>query len=372
MPPDHGGRSNEDEGVRPVRPQLSQQYPQQLIPPAHPGTSRRPLQHCELVTEGGFSSVSAWRVFSAEPSVRASIASISSMPERGDPYGERQDRLCGMGFGEAQLDFLHDLEVGCHNIVATRNVRLAAIHAFFRYCAAEHPDRMPAGVGRAIQAQSLGSSCYLEFAEIQAVLAAIDRATSSGRRDYALLVTMFNAGARVQEIVALRVANLRLEAPPHLRLLGKGRKERICPLWSQTAELLRALLLERGGQPRPDQSLFVNHRGEPLTRFGVRYIPAKYCAQARETTPTLATKRLHPHSMRHSTAVHLLRSGVDIVTISQWLGHASVTTTNRYATVDLEMKRKAIESARRPMNATDAGVARWRSDASILQWLEAL
>jgi integrase/recombinase XerD len=156
-----------------------------------------------------------------------------------------------------------------------------------------------------------------------------------------------------------------------LIVFSKGRKERICPLWSQTAELLRALLAERSSQPRADQPLFVNHRGGPLTRFGVRYILSKYCTRAREAMPTLATKRLHPHSMRHSTAVHLLRSGVDIVTISQWLGHASLTTTNRYATVDLEMKRKAIEHAR-PPNDTAPGLALWRTDASILTWLEAL
>jgi integrase/recombinase XerD len=273
------------------------------------------------------------------------------------------------------LDFLHDLEVERHNIAATRNVRLAAIHAFFRYCAAEHPQRIehcqrvlavPFKRARSRPVE------YLEFAEIQAVLAAIDRSTTNGRRDYALLASMFNTGARVQEIVALRVSDLRLESPPHLRLFGKGRKERICPLWSQTADLLRALLAERGtNQTRADQPLFVNHHGEPLTRFGVRYILAKYCAEAREAMPTLATKRLHPHSMRHSTAVHLLRSGVDIVTISQWLGHASVTTTNRYATVDLEMKRKAIEQAR-PIDETAAGIALWRSDTSILTWLEAL
>ena len=271
------------------------------------------------------------------------------------------------------LDFLHDLEVERHNMAATRNVRLAAIHAFFRYCAAEHPERVEhcqrilAVPFKRTRSRPVE---YLEFAEIQAVLAAIDRSTTDGRRDYALLASMFNTGARVQEIVALRVADLRLESPPHLRLFGKGRKERICPLWSQTADLLRALLAERI-QPRADQPLFVNHRAGPLTRFGVRYILAKYCTRGREAMPTLATKRLHPHSMRHSTAVHLLRSGVDIVTISQWLGHASVTTTNRYATVDLEMKRKAIEQAR-PIDHTTTGLALWRSDASILTWLEAL
>jgi integrase/recombinase XerD len=190
------------------------------------------------------------------------------------------------------------------------------------------------------------------------------------RRDYALLASMFNTGARVQEIVALRVADPRVELPPHLRLFGKGREERICPLWSQTADLLRALLAERS-QPRANEPLFLNHRAGPLTRFGVRYILAKYCTQARQAMPTLATKRLQPHSMRHNTAVHLLRSGVDIVTISQWLGHASVTTTNRYATVDLEVKRKAIEQVR-PIDHTTTGLVLWRSDASILTWLEAL
>jgi integrase/recombinase XerD len=272
------------------------------------------------------------------------------------------------------LDFLHDLEVGRHNIVATRNVRLAAIHAFFRYCAAEQPDRVEHC--QRVMAVPFKRSrsrpvAYLEFAEIQAVLAVIDRGTPGGRRDYALLASMFNTGARVQEIVAISVADLRLESPSHPRLFGKGRKERICPLWPQTAELLRALLAERSTQARADQPLFVNHRGERLTRFGVRYILAKYCTQAREAMPTLTTKRLHPHSMRHSTAVHLLRSGVDIVTIGQWLGHSSVTTTDRYATVDIEMKRKAIEQAR-PVNSDAVGIALWRTDTSILKWLESL
>jgi integrase/recombinase XerD len=272
------------------------------------------------------------------------------------------------------LDFLHDLEVERHNIAATRNVRLAAIHAFFRYCASEHPERVEQCQRvLAVPFKRTRSRAveYLEFPEIQAVLAAIDRSTVGGRRDYALLVTMFNTGARVQEIVTLRVADLRLAPPPHLRLFGKGRKERLCPLWPQTVKLLRALLAERHSPPQSDQPLFLNHRRAPLSRFGVRYILAKYCTQAREAMPTLAAKRPHPHSMRHSTAVHLLRSGVDMVTISQWLGHTTVTTTNRYATVDLELKRKAIESAR-PIDHATSELAAWRTDASILTWLEGL
>jgi integrase/recombinase XerD len=200
------------------------------------------------------------------------------------------------------LEFLHHLEAKRGNIAATRNVRLAAIHAFFRYFATEHPERInhcqrvlavpfKRARSRAVE--------YLDFPEIQAVLAAIDRTTFGGRRDYALLVTMFNTGARVQEIVTLRVVDLRLASPPHLRLFGKGRKERLCPLWPQTVELLRAFLAERHSPPQGDQPLFLNHRRGPLSRFGVRYILAKYCTQAREAMPTLAAKRLHPHSMRH-------------------------------------------------------------------------
>jgi site-specific recombinase XerD len=273
----------------------------------------------------------------------------------------------------AVIDYLHHLEVDRKNTAATRNVRLAAIHAFFHYCATAHPERLEhcqrvlAVPFKRAQSRTVE---YLEYEEIQAVLATIDRTTPDGRRDYALLATMFNTGTRVQEVVTLRACDLHLEVHPHVRLFGKGRKERLCPLWPQTAELLRALLEERGGDPRSSAPVFPNHRGARLTRFGVRYILRKYCTRAATGIPTLAAKRLHPHSMRHSSAVHLLQSGVDLSTISQWLGHASVTTTNRYATVDLDMKRKAIAQAQ-PMGSATA-LAPWRTEASILEWLEAL
>jgi integrase/recombinase XerD len=272
------------------------------------------------------------------------------------------------------LAFLEHLETNRHNLVATRNVRLAAIHAFFRYCATADPTQVEhCQRVLAIPFKRTGSRPiqYFEYDEIQAVLASVDRTTSDGRRDYALLATMFNTGARVQEIVTLFIRDLQLEALPQVRLYGKGRKERWCPLWPQTAEILRAWLREPGRDVSPDRPLFCNHRGERLTRFGVRYLLQKYCTRAKVTKPSLGRKRLHPHSMRHSSAVHLLRSGVEITTISQWLGHASVTTTNLYATVDLEMKRKAIEQAR-PTDFGSVGPASWRTDASILDWLEGL
>lgn len=275
---------------------------------------------------------------------------------------------------QAVIDFLHHLEADRHNSAATRNVRLAAIHAFFRYGATAHPERLePCQRVLAVPFKRVRSRTveYFEYHEIQAVLASVDRTTADGRRDYALLATMFNTGARVQEIVTLDVRDLQLATLPQVRLYGKGRKERVCPLWPQTTEILRALLAERGHEVPPDHPLFRNHRGARLTRFGVRYLLRKYCTRAQAATPTLVAKRLHPHSMRHSTAVHLLRAGVDITTISHWLGHASVTTTNRYATVDLEMKRNAIEQAR-PTDFGTSGPALWRTDASILEWLEGL
>lgn len=274
---------------------------------------------------------------------------------------------------EHVMAFLDHLEVERGNSATTRNVRLAAIHSFFRYLAGQHPDRLD-HCQRVLavpfkRARSRPIE-YFEYEEIQAVLAEVDRAQIDGRRDYALLATLFNTGARVQEIVNARPCDLQLIRPFHIRVLGKGRKERLCPLWSHTADLLRELLTERGDDPASREPLFRNHRGEPLTRFGVRYILAKYCESALCSTPTLKGKRLHPHSMRHSTAIYLLKAGVDLVTISHWLGHNSIETTNRYASVDLEMKRAAIAKIQ-PI-AAEAPIAVWRSDASILAWLEAL
>lgn len=271
------------------------------------------------------------------------------------------------------IAFLQHLEDERRNTAATRNVRLAAIHAFFRYLAGRHPDRLDHCqwiLGVPFKRTRSTAVEYLEYNEIQAVLTAVDRTKVDGRRDYALLATMFNTGARVQEIIDLRPCDLQLVKPHHARLVGKGRKERLCPLWPQTAQLLSALLTECNLNPHSRESLFRNHRGQPLTRFGVRYILAKYCDKARGSAPTLEGKRLHPHSMRHSTAIHLLKSGVDLSTISHWLGHASINTTNRYATVDLEMKRDAISRAA-PID-TPPPVALWRSDLSILTWLESL
>jgi site-specific recombinase XerD len=268
------------------------------------------------------------------------------------------------------LAFLDNLELARGNGPITRNSRLAAIHAFARYAAAgdpEHLERCQRLLAIPFKRAPKRAVEYLEADEVAAILAAPDRSTCDGRRDFALLLTMFNTGARVQEIVDIRIVDLQLVRPQQVLLHGKGRKERICPLWPQTAEVLAALI-EEGGSRKP---LFCNQRGQALTRFGARYLLAKYVARAKSEAPSLKSKRIHPHTMRHTTAVHLLQAGVDLVTISHWLGHASVETTNRYAAIDMEMKRTALAKVG-TISQLDAGVSNWRNDKSILDWLESL
>jgi integrase/recombinase XerD len=198
-------------------------------------------------------------------------------------------------------------------------------------------------IRRRAPAQSTAPIEYLEKTEIEVLLAGISRATPCGQRDYAMFSLMFNTGARVQEILNLRVRDVRLEPPHQVRLLGKGNKVRICPIWPRTARLLKDLIQSRGAPENlADQPVFLNSRGLAMTRFGVRYLLQKYVAAGVKEAPTLADKRIHPHSIRHTTAVFLLKAGVDFATISQWLGHASLNTTMRYARADIELKRQAL------------------------------
>jgi len=275
---------------------------------------------------------------------------------------------------DSVLAFLDHLEQSRGNSAVTRNARLAAVHAFAHFVATQSPEhlelcqRLLAVPFKRARTRTVE---YLEAAEFQAMLKAADQRTTEGRRDHALLLTLFNTGARVQELLDLRPRDLQLQRPCQVRLQGKGRKERICPLWPQTAEALRRLLVETRLEDASAEPIFHNRRGGPLTRFGVRYLIRKYADQASATEPSLARKRVHPHTLRHTTAVHLLQAGVDLVSISHWLGHASVETTNRYAEVDLETKRAAIAKAG-PVGTIDPAIARWSKDASILDWLAAL
>ena len=275
----------------------------------------------------------------------------------------------------AVLSFLDYLEEERHNGVPTRNVRLAAIHAFFSYVGSRYPERShEVQPILAIPVKRCGFQKpidYLEDEELAALFSSVDRNHPKGRRDHTLLSFMFNTGARVQEVLDVRPCDLQLSRPSQVRLKGKGKKERICPLWQQTAGLLKELLSERGLELHSHEKLFVNCRGEPLSRFGVRYVLATYIEAAQKSCPSLGRKRIHPHSMRHSTAISLLRSGVDLYSISQWLGHASMNTTGRYATLDLQMKRRVLSRAK-PKGSLSYSQTKWRRDQNILEWLESL
>ena len=249
---------------------------------------------------------------------------------------------------ERVAKFLAFLESDRDNSIATRNARLGAIHVFARFIAAHRPEYLGSLqriIGMPFKRGAREAPIeYLERGEMDALLRSIDRSTRLGRRDYALFALMFNTGARVQEILDLRVRDVRLDAPSQVRLLGKGNKTRVCPLWPVIARLLRGIMAEGVASPEDPASrlLFTNARGRPLTRYGVRYLLRRYLKKAARLAPTLRDKRLHPHSLRHSTAVALLKAGVDFATISQWLGHAGLNTTMRYARADIELKRQAL------------------------------
>ncbi len=197
-----------------------------------------------------------------------------------------------------------------------------------------------------------------------------DRHHSQGRRDYAMLLFLYNTGARASEAAAVTVGDLTLDASLSVRLLGKGRKTRICPLWSHTADVLRDILATRIAGPK-DVPVFLNVRGQPLTRYGIHTLVARTVKKAATTTPSLKKKRISPHTMRHSTAVHLLQAGVDINTIRAWLGHVSLETTNRYAEIDLEMKAAALDACtvQHPAGQHEQRTPIWRKDTRIMEFL---
>lgn len=274
--------------------------------------------------------------------------------------------------------FLAFLEVERKNGIVTRNARLAGLHTFARFLLAENPECMLAlqqvlGIPFKRGARAAPIE-YLDKAEIEALLAGVDRKTSAGRRDYAMFSLMFNTGARVQEILDLRVRDVRVESPCQVRLVGKGSKVRLCPIWPQTARLLDGLIRMRhdSTETMDDRPVFLNAHGVAMTRFGVRYLLQKYVAVAATAAPTLTCKRIHPHCLRHSTAIHLLKAGVDFATISQWLGHTSLNTTMRYARADIDLKRQALAQVFPEVLAPPKGGAFIFRDDGLSGWLRRL
>lgn len=271
--------------------------------------------------------------------------------------------------------FLDYLEAERGNGVRTRNARLAALHTFARHLGARHPEQLGL-VQRILDIPFKRGAVevpidYPESDDIRKMMSHIDRRSPAGQRDYALFALMFNTGARVQEVLNLRVRDLRLDPPEQVRLHGKGEKTRLCPLWPRTAQLLRDLIATQipSGPDLATAIVFRNRNGGALTRFGVRYLLRKYLPDYRSATQG---RRIHPHALRHATAVHLLKSGVEFATISQLLGHASITTTMRYARADLDLKRQALSQVfPDSLGVPAAGRVRWHG-AEIVRWLRRL
>lgn len=269
--------------------------------------------------------------------------------------------------------FLGELEEKRRCVIATRNQRLAAIHALARFIGSHAPELVEwCGQVRSVPFKKAPRTLvtYLEKAEMDALLATPDTTTAQGRRDHALLLFLYNAGTRADETAQVRIGDLTLPQVPDRDLAsvlirGKGNKPRRCPLWAQTVRELAVLVQARD----PSEHVFLNRCGRPVTRFGIHTLVERSVARALKAVPSLAAKRVSPHTIRHTTATHLLRSGVDINTIRAWLGHVSLTTTNVYAEVDLEMKAKALancqiddEKPKKP----------WREDKGLLAFLKTL
>ncbi|MBN1999360.1 tyrosine-type recombinase/integrase [candidate division KSB1 bacterium] len=272
-------------------------------------------------------------------------------------------------------EFLIWLETQRGCTVSTRNQRLAAIHSFFRYLQLEEPGHlfmcqqilaipMKRTARRAIH--------YLTLDAIKTILKAPDTTCLMGRRDLVLLSLMYDTGARVQEVADLTVADVRLENPPTIKLTGKGNRSRLVPLMTPTAKLLDQYLSEHDLKHPQYGSchVFQNRSDAKLTRAGITYILSKYVEAARVLHPELIPKKISPHCFRHSKAMHLLQSGVNLIYIRDFLGHVTIKTTEMYARADSRMKRKALENAHQITSPSKMPV--WQQNHSLLKWLKEL
>lgn len=267
-------------------------------------------------------------------------------------------------------DFLTHLENERGNSVRTRNTRLAAIHSFYRYAALAHPEH--AGLIQRVLAIpskrcDRADISFLSLEEVDALLATPDRSSWIGRRDHALLLVAMQTGLRVSELTGLTCGAVELDtAPPYVRSHGKGRKNRATPLTSQAVAVLRVWLQERGGEQ--EAALFPSRRGGRLSRDAVEFLLTKYGTAAKERCPSLSSKKVTAHMLRHTAAMLLLHAGVETSAIALWLGHESVKTTQIYLHADLALKQRALE--RTAPAHTKPG--RYRAPDTLLAFLDAM
>ena len=272
------------------------------------------------------------------------------------------------------IDFLKHLEKDRGNSIQTRNHRLIVIKCLFEYISLREPlllghcskiATIPLKRGAA-----LPEIKYLSKDEIEAIINATDRRTLLGRRDHMLLLFMYNTGARVTEVINAKISKLSLHTSCLVELLGKGNKWRTCPIWGNIANMLQEYIKEQGSDARNNDYLFFNRSGQPISRSGIAYIIRKHAIKAAANMPSLRKRKVTPHTLRHTTAMHLLQSGVEINVIKSWLGHKSIATTNHYIEIDLEMKTQALKKCE--LEHSPKSIARWHKKPGLLDWLESL
>jgi site-specific recombinase XerD len=272
---------------------------------------------------------------------------------------------------DAVVAFLDHSEARRGNCPATRNCRLAAIRSFAQHLL-RHDVTRANQYGRILaisrKRKAVRPATYLEPESARAIIAAVDLRMAQGVRDRALLLFLYNTGARVSEALAIRPRDLRLGRPRQVRLQGKGNKERICPLWPETAAALRPMVTATSA----DEPIFRNACGPPLTRDGVAYLIDKYVSRAAKTLPALRRAHVTPHAFRHGCGVALLQAGVDLTVIRDYLGHASVATTSRYLTTNLKMKRDVLDAFWKRAGLQKRSHPRWRPSPKLLAFLESL
>lgn len=285
------------------------------------------------------------------------------------------DKLALEAISEALiLDFLDYLQKERNNSPKTRNQRLAAIKTFFRFAARQDPTLC--AVCERVCTISAKKSEYkiiqpLENNEVKEILSQVDSNTLNGARDRVILALLYNTGARVQEIIDLKISDLNMQNPMQVILTGKGKKQRIVPLYSQTIEAIQHYLNLRKNAGIEHEKLCLNSKKQPISRFGVAYLIQKYVCKAMRKCSSLLKKTVTPHTFRHTTALHLIQSGVDITVVKEWLGHACIKTTSLYVEIDIDMKRKALKACPPPIPGLQIEKPQWK-EAPILAFLQQL
>jgi len=273
--------------------------------------------------------------------------------------------------------FLQYLEEDRKNHIPTRNQRLVALHTFFEYVARKVPEMLPVSEQVAaipMKRTHSPETTFLEREEIASLLAQLPTAGRLALRERALFIFLYNTGARVQEVADIRIGDLDLDGSPRVRLHGKGDKWRTCPLWTETANLLKTLLQQRPMTDASGGAVFLSQNGTPLTRFGIYKIVRRHTDGLWQRRKGTNPRHLSPHIFRHTAAVHLLESGVEVNVIRNWLGHVSLETTNRYAEITTRMKEEALRACE-PTDVSSPGYPRkpvWRDDETLLTWLDSL